>query len=312
MAAAFRDLALPATPARAIGDTTPKEHTPARAIHGTTPIPITPARVVDPLGVIRTLGGLLDDLEQVRKANGNRISAVTRDEGSVHPALSLASDELLAVEHHAVLELVRAWRQHPLAEWSASQKGVGEKSIARLVALIGDPADRSNPAKLWAYCGVGNPNLRPHPGMSQAEVFKLGRARAKSQVWLIATAMTKQRCAACTTASRDRAARKGEDDQGWVPPPADCECVERGFVGRARYDARRAVTQTRVHERACGPCHAKAGEAWKPGHQHADALRVIGKAFLLDLWKEARAGHMPHDTHGGHARAGGTNRKDER
>jgi hypothetical protein len=228
--------------------------TPARAKRLTAPISVTPARA--DLDTIKTLGALLDDLEMVRIMNGNRIGALEREHGEAVPHLTDIQERVAAIEHLAHLELVRAWRKHPLAPWAKGYRGVGEKSIARLVAVIGDPAERPNPGKLFAYCGHGDAARKRAKGMSQDELFRLGNPRAKKQVWLIATSLLK-------AGNRDV------------------------------YDARRIVTAERLHEKSCVRCGpsgkpAVAGSPWSLGHQHADALRVVGKAFLLDLWLASR------------------------
>lgn len=104
------------------------------AISSTPPMGGTPL-----LDTIRTLGRLLDDLERVRIMNSNRIAALERDYGEALPHLDVIQGELKRIEHQAELELVRAWRRHPLARWAQAQRGVGEKSVARLIAEIGDP-----------------------------------------------------------------------------------------------------------------------------------------------------------------------------
>lgn len=230
---------------------------PAQAILRPSTNVLTPARagLPDP---IRILGELLDDLEQVRIANGLRIGAAQRAFGgdAAMPQLVAIQDALARVEHDAELELKRAWRIHPLAAWAKGYHGLGEKSIARLIAIVGDPAERPNVAKLWAYSGHGNPNRTRAKGMTQAELFKLGNPRAKKQVWLIATSLLKA-------------------------------------GNRERYDARRAVTADRLHERPCVRCGpagkpAATGSPWSLAHQHHDALRIVGKGFLKDLWIAAR------------------------
>lgn len=240
---------------------------PARAIVPPDPNQSAPARA--DLDTIKTLGALLDDLEKVRIMNGNRIGALERDYGESLPHLDVIQKQVAAAEHLAHLELVRAWRRHPLAPWARDYRGVGEKSIARLVAIVGDPGERPNPAKLWAYCGHGNPERRRTRGMTQEEAFKLGNPRAKKQVWLIATSLLKA-------------------------------------GNRAAYDARREQTKDRLHEKSCVRCGpagkpALPGSPWSDGHKHADALRVMGKAFLLDLWLASRQSGT--DAHG--APAGG-------
>lgn len=242
---------VPASPARANSHTESEPHTPARAIVLTTTSAESPARDAL-LEQIRLLGRTLDDLERVRIMNGNRGAAYEREYGSAMPHHDIVQGHLKALEHLAVLELVRAWRKHPLAPWAKDVRGVGEKSIARLIAEIGDPAERENPGKLLAYCGHGEALRKRRKGMSQEELFRCGNPRAKKQVYLIATSMLK-------AGNRDV------------------------------YDARREETKDR---------------GWTLGHAHADALRIVGKRFLIELWVAARAGHRPAEAHSMNARAG--------
>lgn len=60
------------------------------------------------------------------------------------------------------------------------------------------------------------------------------------------------------------------------------------------YDQRREATLDRLHQndcRRCGPSGkpALSGTPWSRAHQHADALRIVGKAILRDLWLAADA-----------------------
>lgn len=230
----------------------------SRAILHSAPITYPPAI----LETIRTLGSLLDDLEGVRIANGNRIAALEREHGEALPHLDVVQKQIRAAEHLAELELKREWRKHPLAPWAKQFHGVGEKSIARLIAIIGDPADRPNVAKLWAYCGHGDPaRSRKKKGMTQAELFKQGNPAAKKQTWLIA-----------------------------------CSLLKAG--NREHYDAARARYAERVHEQPCVRCGpaghpAPAGSPWSDAHKHAAALRYTGKEFLKELWVVARATSQP-------------------
>lgn len=254
------------TPARAMQASTPRSATPARASPVSTPMPATPARATPPSmpirgtparATIRTLGRLLDDLEHVRVQNGNRIEALERAGYERLPHLQAIQELLRAVEHAAELELVRAWRHHPLADWAKTYHGLGEKSAARLLAEIGDPSERSNPAKLLAYCGHGDPH---HAGQipknaTQEELFRRGNPRAKKQVWLIATSLL----------------RAGNRDA---------------------YDQARMRYAEACHEKPCVRCGppghpAPPGSPLSDGHKHARALRALGKRFLLDLWLAA-------------------------
>ena len=105
---------------------------------GTTPTNATDEQQL--LSSIRTLGDLLDDLERTRIMNANRIGSLERRFGSSVPHLEVIEHQLEKIENEAKLELVRQWRKHPLAKWAKNINGVGEKSIARLIAHIGNPA----------------------------------------------------------------------------------------------------------------------------------------------------------------------------
>lgn len=250
------------------------------------------------LETIRTLGRLLDDLERVRIMNSNRIGALERAHGDPLPHLVEISRPLNQAEHLAELELVRAWRKHPLAGWAKEIRGLGEKSIARLIAEVGDPAigskghwvttsedgasdisdDQGEDApknrewiiderfertvsQLWAYCGVGDPARSRIPkGAVQSDLLKRGKPRAKKQLYLIATSMLKS------------GIRGGEAISPW---------------GEFYVSARQKYAD-RVHTSDCPPCHASAGEPWRPGHQHMAALRLMEKEFLKELWKQSR------------------------
>lgn len=240
----------------------------ARAKPPTTPRLGTPA-----LDSVRVLGRLLDDLERLRVAAGNRIGALERAANEPLPHLYYIATPLDEAEHRAELELVRAWRKHPLAPFAKSVHGFGEKSAARLIAEIGSPsigttghwegegAERSwvidsqydrTVSQLWAFCGVGDPARNKIPkGATQVELLKRGNPTAKKQLWLIAVSMR----------------MKGN---------------------REVYDARKAATKGRVHEKPCPECHAKAGDPWRDGHRDTDALRIVAKHLLIDLWKADR------------------------
>lgn len=212
----------------------------------------------DQLLTIQTLGHLLDDLEHVRIANSNRIGALEREHGSSLPELDLTQESLVKVEHEALLQLQRAWRKHPLAPWAKDIPGCGEKLISRLITVIGDPADRPNVAKLWAYCGHGNPTRKRSKGMTQEELFKAGNPEAKKRVWLLASQFVKT----------------------------------MNSPYRLVYEEARERYKDRVHEKACLRCGpsghpAAPGTPWNLGHQHAAAIRYVGKIFLRDMWKEA-------------------------
>lgn len=219
----------------------------------------------------------VDDLERTRIAGENRLRQLTRvgedkDGGErgfgltlEHPAVQRQAEivaQLQATEHTAVLALQKAMRAHPLGPWVKAQRGIGEKQAARLLACIGDPYwntlhDRPRTvSELWAYCGY---DVRGGQGPR----------RRKGQL------------ANWSQDARMRARMIAES------------IVKAGGPYREVYDTRKAATEGRVHATDCPQCVGSSapGDPWRDGHRHADALRVVAKTVLKDLWIEARRIH---------------------
>ena len=212
------------------------------------------------LDELRTLADLYEDLQQLRMASDNRVSRMELERGDAMPHLRVLGEAVGKLEHDAELELVHAWRSHPLAPWAKSVPGLGEKSIARLISVIGDPAERPNVAKLWAYCGHGDPNRSWLPrSATQAEIFKRGNLEAKTAVWRIATQFRKT----------------------------------MNSPYRKVYEEARERYADRTHQSPCVRCGprgqpAQPGTPWNAGHQDAAAVRLVGKRFLQDLYDAAK------------------------
>ncbi len=299
------------TSAQAKARTSSKAETPARATDGPSSIPPTPAPEseathnpqsieptppVDPvLFTIRQLGRTLDDIERLRIMNGNRVGAGQRS-GIELPWMDAISAQLDALEHSVELELKRAWRKHPLAPWAKAIPGAGEVLMARLIAEIGAaridkdtgeirraPIDAPNPGKLLAYCGHGDPARSGAipKGATQEELFKRGSPAAKKATWKLAYQFMR-------TVGSDATKPSDSNVQTRRSPRSPYRDI---------YDERKADTVGRLHEKACKRCGpagkpALPGSPWSDAHRHADALRIVGKRFLIDLWianKEARA-----------------------
>jgi hypothetical protein len=203
------------------------------------------------------LADAVDDLERVRIATDNRIRSLVQVKGledsPERRRLEKLRDGIAALEHAATRDLQRAMRAHPLGPWVKRTIGVGEKQAARLLAAIGDPADRPNPAKLWQYAGHGDSarsKLRKGQPVEHNPI-------AKMRTRLIANSCIKQ-----------------------MHSPY-----------RAVYDRERVRWADRDTTDL---------------HKHNHALRVVGKAMLLDLWREARelrGGQERLDIHAGYAPA---------
>lgn len=114
--------------------------------------------------LLLVLADALDDLERVRIATDNRLRSLAQVKGLSDSrearTMQSVSDTLMTLERKATLDLQRAMRVHPLGPWVSRTVGVGEKQAARLLAAIGDPADRKMPSQLWQFCGHGAPSRR--------------------------------------------------------------------------------------------------------------------------------------------------------
>lgn len=299
-----------ATPARANQEAASTEAPPARANVRATSTAETPARA-DALTAIRLLGRTLDDLERLRIMHGNRVAAALRDGHDV-PWIEVVNQQLEQVEHAAELELKRSWRKHPLAPWAKQIPGCGELLMARLIAEIGDPADRPNPGKLLAYCGHGDPARAGQvpKGATQEELFKRGNPAAKKATWKLAYQFMRTVGTIEPTVETEttRSPARPDADNDHAIAVAETNGPARGRAPRSPYrdiyDARKTATEGRLHAKTCVRCGpsghpAPAGSPWSDAHRHADALRIVGKRFLIDLWVASR--HSEGKSHTGHA-----------
>lgn len=275
---------------RAVGE----HNLPAPAIHPLTPIGAAPVLALNPWAdsnapLLALLADSLDDLERTRIANENRLRQLTRNESDKDGeergfGLTLDQPEVAqlaamvtalrcgekprkngcCLEHDATKNLQRAVRKHPLGPWVKATIGIGEKQGARLLAAIGDPYwntlhDRPRRvSELWQYAGHGDP-ARSRRRKGQRVEYS---PTAKTRTWLIAVSCIKHQASPY----------------------------------RSVYERRRAATGGRLHATDCVRCGpsghpAVIGTPWSDGHGHADALRVVGKEILRDLWTESKRLH---------------------
>lgn len=272
------------------------------AIECTTPSHRPRPSLFDP--TLATLAALLDDIEGNRKAHANRVRILTADEpdedgiirgfglDESHPAVGILTglgDQLAALEHQTILALQRAMRQHPLAPWQKQAKGVGEKQLARLLASIGDPYLRTMPdgteqprtvSQLWAYCGLHNlPS-----GQSTFGAHGSAAAGATTPPGSTKPHPTPDRHPSAPGSHTAARRAKGVKANWSTDAKTRAYLIATSIVKqtsspyRATYDARRAHT-------------AETHPDWTAGHSHNDALRIVSKAILRDLWRAARTYH---------------------
>lgn len=238
---------------------------------------------------LRLFAEMFYDAQECRKAMANKVRS-----GSVDPILASAMDHYEAAEKMFSDALKRAMRRtaNPgILAWQKEQNGIGEHLLGRLLGAIGTPRvatpkhwegrgkdnrvlveTEPRPrtiAQLWSYCGHGDPARKLHRGIGADELMALGSPRTKAIVWNIACA-----CLKAGVRTDELGNHKAISHYGDV------------------YLNRRYLTEDRVHASECVRCGpsgkpAPAGSPWSNAHKHADALRIVGKEVLRDLWKAA-------------------------
>lgn len=248
----------------------------------------------------------LDDIEKARKTTANRIGALTRtepDEDGMTRGFGLDPSNSVVRTHQALLDhleadeklfvrdLERAMRNHPLGPWVLAQKGVGLKTAARVLGIIGDPYINSatgeprTVAQLWSYTGYS-----PDQTVSAVDRVDSFSHPARMRVWNVVQPIVKNLAAPCRDAREDGTLPEG----GHLPEPS-CSCSPwRVLWDEARYEK----YGDRVHTRPCKQCtaagvkgEAAIGAPWKDAHAKAAADRFVAKRFLRELWREAARLH---------------------
>lgn len=302
-----RAIELPNSNAEAPASQSSPGHTTSEsqgAYAGGTPVAVVQGRIDnqtradDGYPTLRSASEIFEDVQRTRIAVENRIRTAPIDVELIRSHL----EGLHHTEHQLALYMRRVMRKiaPEITAWQKETPGVGEHLLARLLGQIGHPVTttvhawegtgtdrtlvavgtkRRRVSDLWSYCGHGDPTRRARKGMTAEEAFGLGNPRAKMIVHLIAEGCMKAVGGSATTETQ----------------PTKASPTRRRSPYRDVYDTRRMDTAERVHAAPCVRCGpsgkpAPEGSPWSAGHQHADALRVVGKEFLRDLWIVAGGG----------------------
>jgi hypothetical protein len=242
----------------------------------------------------------LDDVEALRIATENRLRTLFSDDEwgkGVRPDLPEAKviidqlDQLRAVEHGVTLALQRAMRAHYLGPWCKQTVGIGEKQLGRLLAVIGDPATREKPSQLWAYCGLHV----LHPGQRRRDTHtSTAGVDPTSDPGQLGHATHAPVAGVAPSRQRGQQANWSTEAKTRTYLIAESCMKQRTSPFRKVYDDGRAKYTDSLHQHPCKRCGpagkpAEVGSPLSLGHQHARAMRLVMKAVLLDLWKQAHA-----------------------
>lgn len=243
--------------------------------------------------ILKILAESLDDLEKQRIATENRLRSLRQiyghdDATSDAPEvarLTAILDGIADLEHMAELDLKRALRTHPLGPWVKAATGVGEKTGARLLAAVGDPAwnelhqRERTLGELWAYCGY-------HVIDGAAP----RRQKGQKANWSNDAKMRTFLCAEACVKAGVRKIDEADDADGY-----DLDARKATTHYGAVYLDTRAKYLDAVHSVPCHRCTgqgqppAEPGTPLKASHQHARAMRAVSKAILADLYDHAIA-----------------------
>jgi len=215
---------------------------------------------------LAVLANRVNDLENFRKASANQLESLTRTgedkDGEErgyglpedHPAVVQSQaivDAIKKIEDQTVRELEKKLKKTPMGPWILGQKGLGAKTIARLLAATGDPYwnslhDRPRTvSELWSFCGY-------RPGQKKAKGEKVNWSpEAKMRAHLLMDPIKKMLSKPCHSVKGD----KGEYLYA-VHVEGECACSPY----RVMYDQARDKYRGTLHPADCVRC----GPAGKP------------------------------------------------
>lgn len=227
----------------------------------------------------------LNDLEEIRIRTDNRLRSLTQhgtSEGGHEFGLGLdpespevkkyadLAEAFQTLEDTMIKSVTKEIKNSPVGAYVASQKGIGEKTVARLLGEIGDPywhtvEDRPRTvSELWAYCGYHV--IDGHAPRREKGKQSNWSTEAKKRAWLIAKSVEKQK-----PGSKYRDLYDSVKEKYGEEPVHTTECAR------------------------CTPAGAKpavVGSPMKKSHVQGIALRRVAKEVLKDLWITSRDWHV--------------------
>lgn len=220
---------------------------------------------------LRIVAAQFHDAQQHRIALTHRIERAPVDGEAYAPAMAAVA----TAENEWRLMMVRCYRRvvpARIREWQQETLGIGEHQLARLLGAIGHPI-----------------HTVPHrwEGDGEDRVLLAGEPfdRRVSDLWSYCGHGDPIRRRRKGMTADDAAAMGNPDAKMLVHLMAEACMKQRQSPYRKVYDERRAYTSEH--------------RDWTDGHCHNDALRIMGKQILKDLWLAAHDGTETHAEAGG-------------
>lgn len=255
----------------------------------------------DPM--LAQMAATVDDLENQRKAADNRLRIFTKNDADTdgeergfgldadHPSVKaqqIVVNLIAEAEKQAIKNLEKAMKNHPLGPWVLSQKGVGMKTAARLLAEIGDPYWMTRHA--------------PDPDNPEKLVVIEERPRTVSELWSYCGLHVQYGAAAKRTKGEQSNWKTSAKTRAYVM--IDPIVKLKNNPDRGKYADLYFAEKARLEGRTYGPGYfgrklkGKVIDADTPipaGHVNAMAKRRVMKELLKDLWIESKRLHDLHE-----------------
>jgi hypothetical protein len=190
---------------------------------------------------------ILEIKESARHTEDLLSKAMVRNYRDIAPEIYAWVDDTVGLGHVLMARLLGEVG-HPVWAFPSHWEGKGDERV-----LVADPPFKRNVAKLWAYCGHGDPTRKLKKGMTDKELYAMGNPKARMLAHLLAESCTKSPGGVTKTGvTRQRSPYRDTYD-----------------AGRARY---------------AGRVDAETGKEWPDGRKHNASLRLTAKDILRDLW----------------------------
>lgn len=251
----------------AIVATVPNEDSPSVTDHDSIdPLRATSVEGSNQLGVasaiphtftaLRIFAEMFEDVQKARIACSNRA-----ERGLVDPALYQPQLDALELAENAMGKAMRAeYRRSvpaPIRQWQKNTIGIGEHLLARLLGTIGHPV-------------YATPHHWEGTGTTRVLIADPPYDRTVAQLWSYCghgDATRKRKVGM----SWEEGAQLGNPRAKMILHLLAESCMKHTTSPyRPIYEKARLEYETR--------------EGWTKGHQHAAALRLLGKEILRDLW----------------------------
>ncbi len=231
-----------------------------------------------------------DDIDRM-KAVALKIVAGDRPDGWSHivdqvqgpiAALRMAVEPLEKARGAVELEMRKVARKLPVAAWANDVKGFGELALAVVVAEAGDLSRYANEGKLWKRLGLAPYNGRAMSNW-KSEFGRMGDAALTSKEWTDAKYAPRRRAEIYSCVGDPLSKHQLESVKKSGAPYGR----PKGPYGEV-YVRRREHTALTHPEMPMKNKKNPPEPHWTKGHQRGDAVRVMTKSLISDLWSEWR------------------------